>query len=602
MRQELIQEINLSSVHVGLSRADFEWQACQKRQIPILIGRRNEKPEEMQLRDNLSATESTPNPALAEAVRATSPDRWRAKDAYDTIVVGGGATGGLAAMILCRAGQRVLLLDAGLPRPPDELFRNVYCKSLEALLDGPGRRFLPRVIGNRGWRTLLRAIGRSRQPVQSQTVSWEHAPQAFVDDKDCPYVNSGSDPFMWIRSRALGGRLVVPGHGRQYYRLGSWDFASSHDPNGAWPLRPDELDPCYAWVERWLSVKGTSDGLPWLPDSELVAEIPFTPMQSRVSEAIRKRWPNAKPIPGRFAVPPMALEAAAQSGNLLCRQGAIVKRINVDSVGKVTGVVWIDTQTGREEKSEAQIVFLGASALETTRLLLLSGTSSDPTGLGARSGVLGRFLMDHVMVSAVGKGAPLPRDAAPKDGECIYLPRFDSRDRPVPARRRGFGVQLNQFPENDEWSHFMAIAFGEMAPRRDNLVRLDDHQRDAWGIPVLNIRCSHGEEDLALAKSQNAALVELSETLNVKLTSAQNRPMPPGLAIHECGTARMGSDPASSVFDPHSECWDAKGLYVTDGACFPSQGTQNPTLTMLALTVRACARILGTTVAGIDQP
>jgi choline dehydrogenase-like flavoprotein len=75
--------------------------------------------------------------------------------------------------------------------------------------------------------------------------------------------------------------------------------------------------------------------------------------------------------------------------------------------------------------------------------------------------------------------------------------------------------------------------------------------------------------------------------VGVKLNEVNTQPSPPGMAIHECGTARMGDKPETSVLDPFNECWDARGAYVTDGAAFPSQGTQNPTLTLMALTARA---------------
>jgi choline dehydrogenase-like flavoprotein len=200
--------------------------------------------------------------------------------------------------------------------------------------------------------------------------------------------------------------------------------------------------------------------------------------------------------------------------------------------------------------------------------------------------------MDHVTLRAIGRGPPLAPALEPEEGACIYLPRFDSRDLPEPREARGFGVQLNQFPANDEWSQFVAVSFAEMLPKPRNRVTLHPTRLDAWGIPVLHIDCMHGDDELAQARDQDRALQALAETIGVKLTSVDSRAMTPGLSAHECGTARMGYDPTASVLDPHNQCWDAKGLYVTDGACFTSQGTQNPTLTILALTARACDHVL----------
>ena len=127
-----------------------------------------------------------------------------------------------------------------------------------------------------------------------------------------------------------------------------------------------------------------------------------------------------------------------------------------------------------------------------------------------------------------------------------------------------------------------------MTPRAENYVKLDPHRRDAWGLPVLRINCTHNQQELATAADQNTALREICETLGVTAHRLDVRPSTPGTAIHECGTARMGDSPANSVLDRNNECWDARGLYVTDAAAFPSQGLQNPTLTILALTARAC--------------
>ena len=225
-------------------------------------------------------------------------------------------------------------------------------------------------------------------------------------------------------------------------------------------------------------------------------------------------------------------------------------------------------------------------------MLLLSRSTQSPEGLGASSGVLGHYLMDHVLVSAQGSGPSLLQMAPPTQGRCLYLPRFDSRELPAPQPGRGFGVQLYQTSVDGERLYFHAVSFAEMLPRAENRVMLDPERRDAWGIPVLRIDCAHGDGELMRAREQIAALRDLTEVAGVKLTGISKIPAPPGVAIHESGTARMGSSPASSVLDPHNECWEARGLYVTDGACFPSQGTQNPTLTILALTARACYHAL----------
>jgi choline dehydrogenase-like flavoprotein len=524
-------------------------------------------------------------PALSESLRATTPETLRAIGTQEAIVIGGGASGGMAALLLAEAGLRVLVLDAGLTPSP---LRSAWC----GLAGGMARRLsrsyldsLPPALAYLGRQSLK--FVQWRHSIQSRCYAWSFSPEVFVDDIDCPYVTPADRPFVWLRARVLGGRMVINNHGRQYYRLGPDDFAPADQLSPPWPLQLGELDPWYALVERRLELSGSYDGLAWLPDSELSHLLEPTPTENALRLKISSRWSGAKAVVARTAPPLDALEAAALTGRLLCRRGAIVRKINVDSGGHVRGVVWLDLQTGTEQTTHAPLIFLCASALESTRLLLLSRSPRSPEGLGAASGVLGRCLMDHIKVIAEGEGPPLLPAPRGETERCLYLPRFDTREFSRPGPGKGFGLQLYQSTEFSR-SNFVAASFGEMLPRLENRVTLSHERRDAWGIPVLQIDCAHDDADLIRAREQASVLRELAEVVGFKITRLDDAPAPPGSANHECGTARMGNDPATSVLDPHNQCWEAKGLYLTDGACFPSQGTQNPTLTILALTARAC--------------
>jgi choline dehydrogenase-like flavoprotein len=347
-------------------------------------------------------------------------------------------------------------------------------------------------------------------------------------------------------------------------------------------------------VERRIGLAGRHDNITWLPDSELSRVLTPTLDEIALQRAITAAWHGAKPILGRFAQPLNSLEAAARTGRLLIRTGAIAREIEVDRFGHVRGVIWIDQENRTEHRARRQLVFLCASALESTRLLLLSRSGRSPDGLGSASGALGRYLMDHVRIEARGKGPPLMQVSAIEQGRSLYLPRFDARGVPAPEPGRGFGVQLYRIPASANGSNFHAVSFAEMLPRFENRVTLVPERRDAWGIPVLRIDCTHASDELMRVREQIAALRTLAEVAGVTLASIDRGPAPPGIAIHESGTARMGRDPGSSVLDPHNQCWEARGLYLTDGASFPSQGFQNPTLNILALTARACDHALRT--------
>ena len=509
---------------------------------------------------------------------------------HDAIVVGAGAAGGLAAALLCERGLSVLLLDAGSKYP---FWKKPLSKSVAATIGSVSDPRLARVLPPRlinAAMKMLRGVGRMRQPVQTECFAWVQKPDGFVDDKDHPYETPPDKPFNWIRSHGIGGRMVVPGHGRQYYRFGDTDIGPKTDGPSPWPFGIDELEPWYQQVERRLRLTGAQEGIAYIPDSVIAHPLTLSASETVLFETIRSAWPEASVMLSRYAPPVNFTQIAQDTGHLTLRTNALAQRVLAGPDGRASGVEWLDPLTGQRETAEAPLVFLCASSLESTRILLNSRT---PEGaLSDQLPALGGYLTDHVMVKAEGISPSLPMSAEVEPGRCVYLPRFDLRAGGNP-RDRGYGIQLYA-TVNVTGSWTTAAAFGESAPLAENRVSLSKGKTDKWGAPLLRIEMQWGERERALAASMSTALTELFDTIGAKVLVRPDRAAPPGTSVHECGGARLGSDAQTSVLTPQNECWAMPGLYVTDGAALPSQGIQNPTLTIMALTARACAHATGT--------
>ena len=528
---------------------------------------------------------------LEVSVNRAASHRFGKPRVFDAVVIGAGAAGGLAAELLTTAGLDVLLLDAGysqgiLRTPPSRLLT----QGLASLASGARVPFLPSALLPL-MRRSYHVLGRFRQPIQAECYAWDRSPGAFVDDVDCPYGSVSETPFLWIRCRGVGGRLTVPGHGRLYLRFAHDDFQADGDARPAWPFSPSELDPWYAAVETRLGLRGGDAAQPACPAHETETEQRSTTLAEAVIQRLADRWPLVRPVRGRMAAPADTVDAAHRTGRLTLRQGAIVRSVLVND-GRVTGAAWFDQATQREERVTTPKVFLCASSLESTRILLLSRDESTGQTIGAESNALGNFLMDHVMVRAEAFGAMPVAAPLGHEPECVVLPRFDTRMGASGGTKPGFGVQLYAARTAFGRLGLFMTAFHEMRPRRENRVTIEPRRLDRCGIPVLRIDCSHGDAEAAAAATMHTALGELAAAMGTKIRRLDRQPAPPGLAIHECGTARMGDDATRSVVDHHNECWDARGLYVTDAAAFPTQGSVNPTLTIMALTARACAHAL----------
>jgi choline dehydrogenase-like flavoprotein len=515
---------------------------------------------------------------------------------YDVLIIGAGLTGAWAAKELAEAGLDVLVLDAGPRLAPDEV-------STVEPRASPRRREAAR-----------------RQPVQSQTAAyWTHPSQLFVDDFDHPYTVVANSPFAWIRGRQVGGRSFA--WGGVTLRFSDYEFGDP-DRDGIgprWPIRHADLAPCYDTVERVLGVSGATDGLPQLPDGVFLPAMPFTATERAFKDAVEARWPDRRVIHCRGIVPhdltgggPDArwaaksalhrlLPAALATGRAAVRPDAVVSHLVVDPhTALVSGAACVDRLTKDPFEVRARIVVLCASTIESVRLLLNSRSRQHPAGIGNSSGLLGRGLVDHLAVRVSG-AVPAGRPGAglePLGGpHAISIPRFRNLDGHEPrAFIRGYGIwggldrQAAIDPAPAAESPWLLTALLEVLPDDQNRIEIDEGLTDAWGVKSVRIRLRYGDNEWKMAEDAGAALLEMAAAAG--LTVRQRSMSSPGAYVHELGGARMGADPATSVLSAFNQCWDAKNLFVVDGSSFPTAGWQNPTLTMMALTVRAAGFIV----------
>ena len=543
----------------------------------------------------------------------------RANDA-DAIVVGSGAAGGWAAKELTEAGLRVLLLEAGPERTP--------------------------AGAARAWATRLWRHARGAQRVQElQPKYWTEDPSLFVTDAEQPYSTPPDRPFVWIRGRQLGGRTLL--WGGVTLRLSDHELAAAErDGYGpSWPIRYRDLAPHYDRIERFLRIHGTREGLPQLPDGRFVGARPLTRAERRLGDGVAAVWPERRLIPSRglalerhggreprLSSVATSIRAARATGRLRVRTGAAVSHlIPGGRAGAAGGVLFIDAATGAAQEARAGLIVLCASTIETVRILLTT-RQEHPELPVSESDCLGGYLMDHVILGTAVEvpAVPFERPAPFTGADSFLVPRFQNLDvTGAEPYLRGFGlwgvIQRRGFAgRRGRPALGLVIAQGEMLPRRDNRVELDGDR--GGGLPGVRISCAWGGNDRTMRHAMRAAVEEMVRAgggrtvrrfgalaglpgllgLPARLERFWLAP-PPGAFVHEVGGARMGADPRASVVDARNRCWGMPNVLVTDGACWPTSGWQSPTLTIMALTGRACALAAddlrrGELRAGLDVP
>lgn len=538
---------------------------------------------------------------------------------FDALVIGSGAAGSFAVRELTAQGLNVLLLEAGPEIGPADF-------------DPDRKRPAGKEINI--WERARATL--KGQPVQARAAFFqERMSHLFVNDRKNPYTTPSDMPFLWIRGRQAGGRLHS--FGRVLLRWTDDDFkAFSKSGKGVdWPFSYADLAPFYDEVEGFLGLYGNRDELETLPDGVYAHPAKLTPAEQSFKQALEARWPERHAVSWRYIAPepervPRALREAQDSGRLTVRYNAVVRCITSDAAtGLATGAEVIDRLSGKTDRVAAASVVLCASPIESVRLMLNSAAPRHPEGLGNSSGTLGRYFMDQLPCLAFGaypeaKGWTLD-DTMPKDpfygpSGGIFIPRFDAGEDGMPQSDFDFQGSVGRNPVGAAApARFSFFGYGRMQPKADNRITLDPRRKDAWKIPVPHIRCAMDAADEALLREQERTLVEMVQGVGGEIEFIGSplgltemgrgafpdadpfsrfmfrkwfrKTMSMGAAIHESGGARMGASPETSVLNEWNQSWDAPNLVVTDASAFAGSGVAGTTLTVMALTVRACRHL-----------
>jgi choline dehydrogenase-like flavoprotein len=533
----------------------------------------------------------------------------RPPEVYPVIVIGSGASGGMAAWNLTQHGINVLLLDAG-----DKFDRSKYWTHVQP------------------W------------DAQERLARGDRPPQFFLDTNEQPYLTPEGRPFELTRVWGHGGKTNV--WGRVSLRYSEMDLKAAQLDGWEipWPISYSELAPYYDRVEQLIGVCGGPDDSEVLPGSKFLQP----PPAPRCGERLLEKGMHKVGIPvvaGRranmtrrtrgfpachycgncgagcdtasfFCSADHLLPEAVQTGRLEIRSNAVVGRILTDENGLARGVQYFDRHTGAERQALAKVIVVGASCVDSTRLLLNSQSERHPNGLGNSSDVIGRYLCEQIRLNATGffpvlAGTPTRNDRG-IGGEHIYMPRFNHR----PGRKRdylrgfgaqfwntgasisgahaeseripGFGAALKREIKRRHPAWFEIHPFGEVLPYAHNRITVDPARVDKYGVPLAKIDYRIGDNERKMAEHMADTIEEIVKAAGGELVNYRRGQLDAmGSAIHEHGTCRMGADAKRSALNRFNQMHDVKNVFVVDGSSFPNASEKNPTLTILALSWRA---------------
>ncbi len=545
---------------------------------------------------------------------------------FDAIVIGGGMTGGWAAKELCDAGLKTLVLERG---------RNV-----EHIKDYPTTAMQPWEFPHRG---RIPYEVEKANPVISRCYAFkEDAMHFFVKDTEHPYIQD--KPFDWIRGYQVGGKSLM--WARYVQRWSDHDFEGPARDGFAvdWPIRYKDLEKWYTHVEQFIGVAGNRDGLDTLPDGDFLKPWDLTCVEEHFKDSLKKSFKDRHlifsrcahlteereifkqqgrvlcqnrnicqrgcPYGGYFSANSTLFPWAAKTGNLTLQAHSVVHSIIFDEKeNRATGVRVVNELTKETTEYFSKIIFVNAATLNTNLILLNSKSDRFPNGLGNDNGILGKYVAFHNYRAKIwgkhdghkeftteGKrvmGAYIPRFRNVYKQETDFLRGYASTFqamRYLNVSNDGFGQQLtdNLLGSKDlgGWNVGSGM-MGETIPKETNFVKLDEVQKDAWGIPQLRINVVHDDNDEKMIKDFFEQFTVMFEKAGFTDIETKDTAQAPGLDIHEMGGVRMGRDPKTSLLNEWNQLHACPNVYVTDGACMTSVSTQNPSLTFMALTARA---------------
>jgi choline dehydrogenase-like flavoprotein len=546
----------------------------------------------------------------------------RKENTFDAIVVGTGISGGWAAKELTEGGLNTLVLERG---------RNV-----RHVIDYP-------TMNKDSWelpyRDQLTAKERKDYKVQQRTgyTLRQSTKHWWVKDTDQPY-NEKKGAFDWIRGYHVGGKSLM--WSRHVYRWGEIDFkANAKDGIGIdWPIRYKDIEKWYQHVENFIGVSGMKEGLSQLPDGNFLPPIQMncvekdfknnlfdklgrTYTMGRVTNITKNHNGRGKcqsrnlcirgcPHGAYFSSNSSTLPAAEATGNMTLKPNSIVHSIIYDDEkNKATGVRVIDSETMQMTEYYAKIIFLNASTINSTLIMLNSKSRRFPNGFGNDSGELGHNIMDHHFKAGARAQIDGYEDYyyygnRPTNG---YLARFRNLGNEKMDYVRGFGYQggakrggwvnsgeaaltgenlLQKASTPGGWTMNL-LGFGEILPYHDNRMYLDNEKLDKWGMPTVVFETEIKENEKKMREDMKNSASEMLEKCGFKNVKGYDNKYSMGNGIHEMGTARMGKDPKTSILNKWNQVHEAKNVFVTDGACMTSAGCVNPSITYMALTARA---------------